>query len=127
MTASHGPAANDATKPTHTPYSGASPIEVKYAAVAVASSGDNTIVAAVSGKKIRVISYMLNAAAAVDAKWKSGASTDKTGLLYMAAAGYGAIGDYNPSGWFETAVGQALVLNLSAAVAVGGHISYVEV
>lgn len=97
---------------------------VQYADVADASSGANEIVAAVTGKRIRVLSYVLSASAAVNAKWQSG-STDKTGLLYFAAAGYGAVAPFNEQGWFETAAGEALNLNLSGAVTVGGHVSYV--
>jgi hypothetical protein len=97
------------------------------AAVAAAGIGDNTLVAAVAGKKIRVHAYELSASAAVNAKFKSGASTDLTGLMYAAAAG--AFGDAqdrpgDTDGLFETAAGQALVLNLSAAIAVGGWVDY---
>jgi hypothetical protein len=98
----------------------------KFAVIAASSSGDNTVVAAVASKKIRVISYTVVAITAVNAKWKSGASTDKSGLLYCGATG-GVANPYNPLGLLETASGEALVLNLSAAVAVGGHLTYVEV
>jgi hypothetical protein len=98
----------------------------KFAAIAASSSGDNSIVALVSAKKIRVLAYKLVANGAVNAKWRSN-TTDKTGLSYMAAAGDGEVLPYNPLGWFETAVGEALQLNLSAALAVGGHLTYVEV
>lgn len=97
------------------------------AAIAASSSGDNTIVVAVAGKKIRVKAWELTngAASAQNAKWKSGASTDLTGLFY--STGIGPLGDQDaPTGdfVFETAVGQALVLNLSAATAVGGVVDY---
>jgi hypothetical protein len=95
-------------------------------AITSAGAGDNTLVAAVAGKKIRVHGYELSASAAVNAKFRSG-TTDITGLIYLAAAGSGAdaqdrAGD--PDGLFETVAGQALVLNLSAAVAVGGWVDY---
>lgn len=95
----------------------------KYASVAAASSGDNAIVAAVTGAKIRVLSYVLSAAGTVNAKWRS-ATTDKSGLLYMVANTVVPAG--SPAGLFETAAGEALNLNLSGAIAVGGHITYVE-
>jgi hypothetical protein len=99
------------------------------AAITASGSGDNTVVAAVTGKKVRVQRYEISASGAVNAKWKSGASTDLTGLLYLAAAGDTADADASDSGagddfLFETAAGSALVLNLSAAVAVGGFIDY---
>lgn len=98
----------------------------KFASIAVSSSGDNSIVALVATKKIRVLSLKLTANGAVNAKWRSN-TTDKTGLSYFAAAGDGEVLPFNQCGWFETAAGEALNLNLSGAVAVGGHISYVEV
>lgn len=95
------------------------------AAVAISSAGANAIVAATAGRKICVIGYVLMAAAAVNVKWQS-ASTDKTGLLYPAANG-GAVAGLAPDYkfWFECAEGEALNLNLSGAVAVGGHVTYI--
>jgi hypothetical protein len=94
----------------------------QYAVISASSSGDNAIVAAVTGKRIRVLSYLLVANAAVNAKWRS-ATTDVTGLLYLAANG-GAACAFEGLGCFQTAVGEALNLNLSGAVAVGGHCTY---
>jgi len=100
----------------------------KYAVVSAAASGNNTLVAGVSGKKIRVVAYNLISAGVVNAKFQSGASgTDLTGLKYMPAAGNGICAPFSPIGWFETAAAALLNLNLSAAVAVGGEITYVEV
>lgn len=102
------------------------PLLVKHAAIAASASGDNTVVAAVSGKAIYLLAYNIMSNGAVNAKWKSGASTDLTGLAYMDAAGKGKVCNYNPKAWCKTAAGEALVLNLSGAVAVGGEITYVE-
>lgn len=107
-------------------YDGTTALTPKFAAVAASSSGDNTIVAAVTSKKIRVLSYTLMANAAVNAKWQSSVAGDKSGLLYLAANG-GVSSGFCPLGHFETVAGEALELNLSGAVAVGGHITYVEV
>lgn len=99
------------------------------AAIAAASSGDNTVVAAVAGKSIAVESYEISASGAVNAKWKDGASTDKTGLLYLAAAGSSAdasaadLEGGEDELWTGVA-GNALILNLSGAVAVGGLVTY---
>lgn len=97
------------------------------AAINASSSGDNTLVAATAGKKIRVIRWELSASAAVNAKFKDGASTDLTGLFYLAAAGANVEEDSVDQGrdfLFETTAGNALVLNLSGAVPVGGHLNY---
>lgn len=99
----------------------------KFAAISASSSGNNTLVAAVTGKKIRVLALFLIANGAVNAKLQSGAGgTDLTGLAYCAANG-GFVLPYNKVGWCETAAATLLNLNLSAAVAVGGCVVYVEV
>jgi hypothetical protein len=81
----------------------------------------------VSSKKIRVLAAQLISNGTVNAKWQTGAGgTDLTGLAYLVAnAGY--VLPFNPSGWFETAATTLLNLNLSAGVAVGGSLVYVEV
>lgn len=100
----------------------------KFAAIAVSTSGNNPIVAAVTGKKIRVLAYILVGSDAVNAKFQSASGgTDLTGLKYIAGAGGGVCAPFNPVGWFETASGQLLNLNLSGAVAVGGELVYVEI
>lgn len=116
---------NPTTAATHIGivYSGTTPLAPQYAPIAVASSGDNTVVAAVAGKKILVLAYNYMANGNVNAKWKSGASTDLTGLAYM-QANTGKVAPFGATGWCITAAGQALVLNLSAATAVGGEVVY---
>jgi len=100
----------------------------KFAVISASSSGNNTIVSAVTSKKIRVLAYNFIGSGAVNAKFQSGASgTDLTGLKYIAAAGGGICAPFNPVGWFETGSGVLLNLNLSGAVAVGGELVYVEV
>lgn len=99
---------------------GGTALTVKYAAISTSASGDTTVVAAVTGKRIKVVDYVLTRASAVNMKWRSG-MTDITGLLYN-----GAAPGFNPVGHFRTAVGELLAINLSAAVGVGGHITYVE-
>lgn len=98
---------------------------VLRAAIAVSSSGANQIVAADATKKIRVIKYKLSANGAVNAKWQS-ASTDLTGLAYLPQYGVDS-GAWCVGGHFETSANQALNLNLSGAVAVGGYVVYVLV
>lgn len=99
----------------------------KYAAITASSSGATTIIAAVSGKRIRVVALQLLVNAAVNVKWQSHVTpTDKTGLAYFTANGGYAL-PYNPAGWFETVAGEALDINLSGAVAVGGSLTYIEI
>src|SRR6185437_4351671 len=59
-----------------------------FAVVNISSSGDSTIVAAVSGKVTRVLSYSLVCDAANAVKWTSGAGgTALTGAMSFAANG----------------------------------------
>ena len=98
-----------------------------FASIAASGNGNNTVVAAVTGKKIRVLAYNFMANGTVNAKWQSGAGgTDLTGLKYL-VANTGLVAPFNPVGWFETAAAALLNLNLSAGIAVGGELVYVTV
>jgi len=99
----------------------------KFVAVNVAVSGDNTIVAAVVGKKIRVLSWELISDGTVDARWESGAAGTALTGQYPFVVNSGISKSYSPVGYFETAVNTLLNLELSGAVGVHGSIVYVEV
>lgn len=109
-------------------FDGVTPVTPKFAPIAASTSGDNEVVAAVVGKRIRVLKYTIVAAGAVAAKFATaaGGATDLTGPMPMPANG-GVGGAYCPIGLFETEAAEALVLNLSAGVAVAGHLTYIEV
>lgn len=111
---------------TSTVYNGTTALTPKFAVVSESSSGNNEVVAAVTGKKIRVLAWDVSPSDTVNFKWRS-ASTDITGLYYAANAGNGVARAFNPVGYFETASDEALNINLSGAVAVGGSVVYVEV
>lgn len=99
----------------------------KSVAVQASTSGDNTLVAAVTDKKIRVLACVLIATTAVTARFESAAGgTALTGQMPLGANG-GFTLPYNPHGWFETVAGQLLNLELGGAVAVAGVLVYVEV
>jgi hypothetical protein len=106
---------------------GGTVVTPKFAVISASSSGNNTLVAAVASKKIRVLACVVQCNAAVNVKFQSGAGgTDLTGLFYN-AANTGFSMSYNPAGWFETTSNTLLNLNLSGAVAVGGCLTYIEV
>lgn len=106
---------------------GVTALTPKFAAIAASSSGDNTLVAAVVGKKIRVLSYTLVAAGAVTCRFEDGAGgTAKSGQMSFGANG-GVSVPYSPVGHFETTANTLLNLELGGAVAVAGHLTYVEV
>lgn len=99
----------------------------KYAAINVGSSGDNTLVAAVTAKKIRILQVILVAAGDVNVRFESGAAgTALTGIMALTTnSGFEA--SFCPVGHFETASNTLLNLELSAAVEVDGWLVYVEV
>lgn len=100
---------------------------VKYAVIDAAASGDNTLVSAVTGKKIRVLSAFLVASNTVTVRFESGASgTALTGQMVLGASTVVPFA-YNPHGHFETAAGALLNLELSGAVSVDGCLTYIEV
>ena len=107
--------------------SGTTALTPKFAWIDHAASGDNSIVAAVSGKKIRVLALFLVAAGGVTVRFESGASgTALTGQMNL-VANTGFVLPFNPLGWFETGTGVLLNLELSGAVSVDGSLVYVEV
>ncbi len=112
---------------TATVFNGTTACTPKFAAITASTSGATTIVALVGGKRIRVLRWSLSSNGSVNIKWQSHVSpTDLTGLHYMvqfASAG----GAYCPQGIFQTISGEALDINLSASVAVGGELTYIEV
>lgn len=98
----------------------------KWAFVDATASGDTSVVALVSGKKIRVLFWEMSPEAAVNARFRSN-TTSKTALYYMDGKGNGQRAGFNQAGWFETASGEALNVNLSGAINVGVLVGYVEV
>jgi|TARA_R110002096_G_scaffold55026_13_gene141638 hypothetical protein len=99
----------------------------KFSAVSVAVLGDNTLVAAVTAKKIRVLAVTLITSAAVTVRFETGASgTALTGLMQIGANG-GFVLPYSEGGWFETNAGALLNLELSAAESVDGCVVYQEI
>lgn len=100
-------------------------LPVKFAVINASSSGDNTIVPAVSDVKIRVVHYVFTVASDVNVRWESSAGgTALSGVMSFTA---GVQSAFSPVGLFETISGELLNLELSGAVQVSGHLAYVEV
>ena len=97
---------------------------VQYATINATTSGNTQVVGAVSGKRIRVIAYAVIANATVSIKFQSG-TTDITGSMRVVEGG--GIAHAYDGGLFQTAVGQALNINLSSNATVGGYVVYREV
>jgi len=116
-----------ASDETSTVYNGVTALTPLFAVIVASNSGVTNVVAATSGKKIRVLRWSLTAAAAVNFKWQSHVTpTDLTGLYYTGITG-GISEAYCPVGHFQTISGEALDINLSGSVAVGGSLTYVLV
>lgn len=93
------------------------------AVIATSSSGAVEIVAAVANKRIVVVHWNVMAAGTTSVKWQS-AATDLTGL-YPLVANVGVVVDHSvPDFGLKTVAGQALNINNSATVQIGGYISY---
>ncbi len=101
---------------------------VKRAVIDAAGSGDNTLVAAVTGKKIRVLAcFLIMTGTAVTIRFESGTGgTALTGQMQPTQGG-GFVLPYNPVGWMETASATLLNLELSGAQSVDGVLIYTEV
>ena len=106
--------------------------EIKHAAIDCAASGDNTLLAAVPGKAHCVLNMHCQIGDGATGTLYSGPSATGTklqGAVPPDADGGGfVLGGKDQSGvpWFETAVGEALVLNLSAAIQASGSLTYFE-
>lgn len=99
--------------------------EEQHAVIDTATSPDTTLVAAVSGRRIRVVGFFLVASGAVAARFESGTGgAALTGAMSMAANGQ-ISPQYNPLGLFTTAAGALLNLELGVAVQVSGALTYV--
>lgn len=96
------------------------------AAISGATSGDNTLVAAVTGKKIKVLSLAIVAAGAVTVRFESGAGgTALTGVMSIPANGILVLSPSLPGyHHFETAAGSLLNMELGGAVQVSGYLTY---
>ena len=98
----------------------------KHAKINATASGDTTVVSAVTGAKIRVISVVFTCSEQVNVAWKSGASTTKINAMPWAALG-GMAENFKPGHFFETDSGEAAVINLSKTANVRGILNYIEV
>ncbi len=99
---------------------------VQYAAIAADALGANTLVAAVAGERIRVVSLVLVASGGANtAQLQSGAGgLALTGAMDLINNGQLVL-PYQAAGWCETGAGDLLNLDLSAAALVAGMVGYV--
>lgn len=101
---------------------------VKFAKIDTATSGaGNTIVAAVTSKKITVLAYSFVVSGAVTAQWFTGTSASLSGAMSFAANG--GISKVAPNievPLLQTVSGEALKMTLGGAIQVSGELTYYE-
>jgi hypothetical protein len=99
---------------------------LKTAVGVLAASGDNTIIAAVGGKALKVFRYALQAVGTVNAKLTDGTGGTQLSMLWNFQAREGVnTGVMQPPNYlFKTTAGNALIMNLSAAIGVGYEVQY---
>lgn len=103
--------------------------EIKNAAINVGSSGDNTIITAVTGKRLAVVGVFLMSDGSVDARFENGVAGDfKTGEQPLEVRDGFVLPLGGPeSYWWIGGVNTLLNLELSAAIQVHGCVSYREI
>lgn len=101
--------------------------DIKFARINAVLNGLNTLVAAVAGKRIRVLGYAFTTTGAQTPDFRDGAGTVLAGPFDLGALGKADYigGPECPA--FETGIGQSLVLNNSVLTSARGHLTYVEV
>lgn len=99
---------------------------VKRAKISFTAAADNTIVAAVTGKKIQVRSYAFTVAAEVNLTWKSGSTAISGAMDFGGTDEPRGISRYLGKYPIETVAGEALVLTNVGAGQVSGDLTYTE-
>lgn len=101
--------------------------------VDVSSAASNALVAAVTGKRIRVLGFQLIAAGDVTVTLEDSSGTNLWGPVTISANGGisatpvpDMVDVRTPNCYFETDVSKGLNLLLSAGVQVGGGLQYVQ-
>jgi hypothetical protein len=94
---------------------------VTYVSVSLTGSGD--LVAAVTGKRIRVIGLMMVASAAMTFKLQSDSSTDLTGVMTM-TTGVPISWVPRPKGYTQTNVGEKLACVITGVGTIAGTLIY---
>ena len=103
------------------------PQEVKYAVINAAASGTATVVAAVTGKSIRVLSYVACSGGNTTVEWFSddGSGTALSGAMNLQGIDQITVA-YSPDGQFQTVSGEALAVTVGGNI-IRGHLSYIEI
>jgi len=99
---------------------------VKTKSVSCNTSDHNEIVAAVAGKKIKVVGAFITFDGTVSAFWEDATTAMSGAQMFQTREGYVLSMTAPELAWLETTAGQALQLNLSATVYAHGWIRYTD-
>lgn len=97
--------------------------EIFFAELNATSSGDNTVLAGFTGKKIRITAVTFVCSSAVGVQWQSAATVKITAMPFAANGGMDTQRIW-PNFFVETDAGDALVVNLSTVANVRGSLNY---
>lgn len=121
-------AVTQTTSPWIVQQSATLPVTLITVGITASSSGDNTVIASVSSKKIFVVAWNLSFSGSVNAKFTDGAAGTLLAGLYYGVANAGAGNSIAPPYYlWAGSTTTALILNLSGATAVGGSVTYFTV
>lgn len=110
-------------------YNGTTALTPKYAFFSTSSSGEQQVIALVAAKKLRVLAFTITGAGtATGVTFRTGSGGTAISAAYQVVSTLPTIvAPYCPVGWFETAAGERLSVNNSAAQSITIHVVYVEV
>ena len=97
-----------------------------YKSISTAASGDTTILAGVAGHNYRVINYVIVSGGTTNITFKSGAAAVTGAMPLVANSGVSAASTRDAPLWESVALGDALVINNSAAIQISGHITFFD-
>jgi hypothetical protein len=100
--------------------------QLSSAVVNASAAGNNTLVAGVGGKTIRIFQLVLTFSIGGTVTFQDGASTALSGALTMTAGGSITL-DFNPNApWYLTSSGNGFVMNLAGGAAAAGTVYYTQ-
>ena len=96
-----------------------------HSVVSFLSSGDNVVVAAITGQTIRIFKIYLVLSGATSITMKDGAGINLSGAMSMLANG-AFILDFDSEPWHVTSTGNAFIINSTNAVQISGTVIYTQ-
>ncbi len=99
--------------------------QLQSAAISFSGSGANVVIAAISGKVVRVYRLFLVVGGATNLTMQDTSASAFSGALPMTANGAITL-DFESEPWFTTAAGNGFAMNSSSGVQVSGTVYYTQ-